>query len=84
MFNVPWLSPPVPHKSIALSGASTLNAWLRKARAPPTISSMAAPRIAMAVRMAAIRASLTLPSIMAVKTNVESSVLKLSPAESRP
>jgi hypothetical protein len=47
------------------------------ARAPPTISSTEGPRTAIAVRIEATRIWLTEPSIMAVKSRVASSSVRL-------
>src|SRR5882672_9941640 len=81
---VPEPSPPVPHVSIAPSGASIGNALARIVRAAPVISSTVSPRTLSAIRKPPICAGVALPDIIASKAVAASSSLSRSPAATRP
>ena len=75
--------PPVPHVSMAPSGASTLRAWARITRAPATMSSEVSPRVRRPIRNAAMRAGSASPARMASKAAVMSVGVGRRPSASR-
>src|SRR3712207_1233104 len=77
---VPFASPPVPQVSTTPSGASTLAAKRRIARAKPTISKTDSPRTLNAVKSAAVAAGGTVPSMMVSSARSASPSVRVSPA----
>ncbi len=67
MLCVPLASPPVPQVSMAPSGARTVTARSRMARAAPVISSTVSPRARMPISSAPTCASLAPPDMISVE-----------------
>src|SRR5680860_1435277 len=80
MLCVPLASPPVPHVSMAPTGARTDNALARSTRAAPAISSTVSPRACMPIRSAPICTSVAPPDIMTSKVRAASVCERVSPA----
>src|SRR3990170_3532301 len=81
---VPLASPPVPHVSMAPSGAATLTALARMARAAPAISSIVSPRTRKPMRSAPTCASVAPPDMIRSKASAASLSVRLIPAATLP
>src|SRR4029079_15417866 len=77
--NVPLPSPPVPHVSMAPSGACTFSTFARMARAAPAISSTVSPRTRSAINRPLTCAGVADPDITSSKASAASSWLRLLP-----
>ena len=62
ILNVPELSPPVPHVSIASTGTSTLKDFSLRTSTPQIISSMVIPLLFNPIKKFSISISLAFPS----------------------
>jgi len=80
MLCVPLASPPVPQVSMAPSGARTVTACARRARAAPVISSTVSPRERMPISSAPIWASLAPPDMIVSKASAASLSVSVLPA----
>src|SRR5262245_1608484 len=80
---VPLASPPVPHVSIAPSGARTATARALSARAAPAISSTVPPRTRNPIRSAPICASVAPPDMMSPNASAASLSLSVAPSATR-
>src|SRR3990170_7711378 len=77
---VPLASPPVPQVSMAPSGARTLTARARMARAAPAISSTVSPRARIPISNAPTCTSVAAPDMISAKISAASFSVNVSPA----